>query len=101
MTYLWADDAPRSYVATPDQPAVSNKQDAELARLIREARALDPALRDVPKTRLLRMAREFAVASEHDLRDRRARALAASEFGGWLRSNYWKCLRGGLFGRAS
>jgi hypothetical protein len=53
---------------TTDQPAVCNKQDAVLALLIRDARALDPALREVGKAKLLRMAREFVAAREADIK---------------------------------
>jgi protoporphyrinogen oxidase len=89
--------SPPAYTAYPDQPAVSTRQDAELALLIREARALDPALRKVGKTKLLRMAREFAAAAVLDQRDRQARQASAEEFGDWLRSNYWRALRGGIY----
>ncbi|WP_436702166.1 hypothetical protein [Nocardioides sp. BYT-33-1] len=77
--------SPPAFSAPPDEPAVCITPDAHLAFLIREARALDPALRDVGKARLLRMAREFAVARELDLRDREARRAASDEFGAWLR----------------
>lgn len=78
------DPAPTS----DDRPPVSGG-DAYLALLIREARAVHPELRRFGKRDLLRMAREFAVARELDLRDREARRAAVDVFGDWLRSNYW------------
>lgn len=89
--------SPPGTLATPDQPAVCNMQDAHLALLIREAREVDPALRDIGKPKLLRMARAFTVARVLDLRDQQAREVAVEEFGVWLRSN-WPSLRLATFG---
>jgi len=90
-----------AYAAIPDEPAVSTSPDAHLALLIRKARALDPALREVGKAKLLRMAREFVQAAELDRRDRQARQVSAEEFGSWLRSNYWSAINRRPRGRAS
>ena len=81
--------APPAYVAEPTVTPSANGDAAHLAFMIREARRLDPALAEVGKRELLRMAQGFAEARRLDLRDREAARSAASEFGGWLRSNYW------------
>jgi len=90
-----------AYSALPDEPAVSTTPDARLALLIRKARAADPALRDVSKSKLMDMAREFARAAELDQRDRQARQVSGEEFGSWLRSNYWPSINRRPRGRAS
>lgn len=77
--------APPGYVALPDDRPPVSGGDAHLGLLIRKAREADPALREVSKRDLMRMAREFAVAEELDARDRQARQASAEEFGAWAR----------------